>query len=579
MTSNASGPQVDEKRAVDGGTAPSVEPTDPNTTAGRSTADQDAPPPASPESNGEGQPLEDAATESMPGAPAVQRSRIQIGSRRGMVPKALKTTLPRTVVPPLPTPRPTEPPAEDQPGPAAQVVTPEPPAAEDATPVEPVVDLADAAAEEPSQTVLDELHAARTKSPVPPPSRREKLPADVERQLEAALADVSLERIVNDPAASVAARASEILEPDTRLHGTIVRIHGDNAFFALGGRNEGVASVRQFRETPTVGRELEVVIRKFLAEEGLYELAIPGQSIAVGDWSDLTEGAVVEARITGANTGGLECMVNNIRGFIPSSQIGLFRVEDFAEYIGQKLLCVATEVNRRRKNLVLSHRALAEREREEARKKLIDEIEPGQTREGVVRSIQDFGAFVDLGGVDGLIHISQLSWDRVNHPSEVLQEGQKVRVKVEKVNRQTGKIGLSYRDLLDRPWSHAEEQFAVSAVVKGVVSRIAKFGAFVKLAPGVEGLIHISELAHHRVRTVNDVLNEGQEVEVKILSIDAAAQRIALSIKAALPEPQEEPPEPDEASQPAQQQPRRAKRSLKGGFDRPTGGEQFGLRW
>ena len=403
----------------------------------------------------------------------------------------------------------------------------------------------------------------------------------MEQQLQEAMANVSLDRLVNDTRSDIAARSSELLEQDTRLHAVVVRIHGDNAFFALGGRNEGVASVRQFRDPPSVGAEMEVVVRKFHPDDGLYELAIPGQSISVSDWSDLTEGAVVEARITGANTGGLECMVDTIRGFIPASQIGLFRVEDFAEYIGQKLLCVVTEVNRKRKNLVLSHRALAEREKEESRKKLIEELAPGQVREGVVRSIQDFGAFVDLGGVDGLIHISQLSWDRVNHPSEVLHEGQKVRVKVEKVNHETGKIGLSYRDLLEHPWSHAEEQFTPGAIVKGTVSRIAKFGAFVKLAPGIEGLVHISELAHHRVRAVSDVVSEGQEVDVKVLSVDPEAQRIALSIKAALPEPVTEEPEPEEKSADAQQHhapPRRA-RPLKGGFDRPTGGEQFGLRW
>jgi small subunit ribosomal protein S1 len=323
---------------------------------------------------------------------------------------------------------------------------------------------------------------------------------------------------------------------------------------------------------------MEVVVKGFIADDGLYELFIPGASIDVSDWSDLAEGAVVEARITGANTGGLECMVGSIRGFIPASQIGVFRVEDFADYIGQKLLCVATEVNRKRKNLVLSHRALLEREKEEARRQFLEELEPGQTREGLVRSIQDFGAFVDLGGVDGLVHISQLSWDRVNHPSEVLQEGQKVRVKVEKVNRQTGKIALSYRDLLEHPWSHAEEQFPAGSLVKGPVSRIAKFGAFVKVAPGVEGLIHISELAHYRVRKVGDVVSEGQEVEVKVLSVDAQAQRLALSLKAALPEP---PPEemPESHETPPHRASAKQKRPLKGGVDRASGGEKFGLKW
>jgi small subunit ribosomal protein S1 len=385
-----------------------------------------------------------------------------------------------------------------------------------------------------------------------------------------------LDDIVSDPATE----ASQPLENDTRLTARIVRIHGDNAFFSLGGRNEGVASVRLFREPPSVGDEMEVVIKSFHAEDGLYEVRVPGATIEVSDWSDLSEGAIVEARITGANTGGLECMVSNIRGFIPASQIAIFRVEDFAEYIGQRLPCVATEVNRKRKNLVLSHRAVLEREKQEARQQLIDAIEPGEIREGVVRSIQDFGAFVDIGGVDGMVHISQLSWERVNHPNEVLKEGQKIKVKVERVNKQTGKIALSYRDLLEHPWHNVDERFPADALVTGTVSRIAKFGAFVKLASGVEGLVHISELAHYRVRSVSDVVTEGQEVSVKVLSVDVDSQRIALSLKAALPEPPpEEKPRQEEPVQHREPAVSKRKGPLKGGVDRPSGGEQFGLKW
>ena len=315
-----------------------------------------------------------------------------------------------------------------------------------------------------------------------------------------------------------------------------------------------------------LGAEIEVIVKGYHEDDGLYELLIPGASAHVEDWSDLVEGSLVEARITGANTGGLECKVGSIRGFIPSSQIAMFRVEDYAEFLEQKLLCVVTEVNPKRKNLVLSRRAVLEREKEEARKQLLESMEVGQVVEGVVRKILDFGAFVDIGGIDGLVHISQLSWDHINHPNEVLQEGQKIRVKIEKVDLQTGKIGLSYRDLLEHPWVHIDEKFPIDAVVQGTVSRIAKFGAFVKLAPGVEGLIHISELSHARVPSVGSVVSEGQEVEVKVLSVDTAAQRIALSMRAVLPEPVAEEPEPEAESpdepprEPARQAPGAAAR-------------------
>ncbi|MGE0756833.1 MAG: 30S ribosomal protein S1 [Pirellulaceae bacterium] len=413
---------------------------------------------------------------------------------------------------------------------------------------------------------------------IPVPSKRDGLSPELEAELNEALGGMSLDQVVEQ---GLVGRAVQSMEEESRARATVMGVSGDNVFLSMGGRNEGVMSIRQFKEPPAVGSEIDVVVKGINPEDGLYELIVPGASIDVADWSDLTQGAVVEARITGANTGGLECMVNNIRGFIPASQIALFRVENFGDYVSQKLQCVVTEVNPRRKNLVLSHRALLERAKEESRKEFMAQLAPGQTYEGTVRKIQDFGVFVDIGGADGLVHVSQLSWDRVNHPSEVVQEGQKIRVKVEKINEQTGKISLSHRDVLERPWDNIEQKFPVGTTVKGPVSRIAKFGAFVKLAPGIEGLIHISELAHGRVRRVEDVLKEGQEVEVKILSVDPEAQRLALSYKATLPPPGEQAAEPaaqeDETAR-APAVPRR-NRPLRGGFDRPTGGDNFGLKW
>jgi small subunit ribosomal protein S1 len=327
---------------------------------------------------------------------------------------------------------------------------------------------------------------------------------------------------------------------------------------------------------------MDVTVRRYSEEDGLYELLVAGAAAQVDDWADVVEGSVVEARITGANTGGLECKVGSLRGFIPSSQIAVFRVEDYAEFIDQKLLCVVTEVNPRRMNLVLSRRAVLEREKEAAREQLLKSLEVGQVMDGVVRKILDFGAFVDIGGVDGLVHISQLSWDHVKHPSEVLQEGQKIRVKIEKIDPQTGKIGLSYRELLEHPWLHIDEKFHADSVVAGTVSRIAKFGAFVKLAPGIEGLIHISELSHARVPSVGSVVAEGQEVQVKILSLDSESQRIALSMKAVLPMPVAEEAAPEKEEAPEEpRDPAVARRNvpLRGGMDRATGGDQFGLKW
>lgn len=416
---------------------------------------------------------------------------------------------------------------------------------------------------------------------VTPPSRRQPLPPDLEQEMQSAFAGASIEELVSGGLGAAAVGTG--IEVDSRHRGIVVKIHGDNVFFALDGRNEGVASLRQFQDPPQLGMELDVVVSRYHAEDGIYELRVFGSAVDVEDWSDLVDGAVVEARITGSNVGGLECMVGPIRGFIPASQIEMFRVENYADYYDKKLPCVVTEANERRRNLVLSHRALLEREKEEQRKQLLEELQVGDVREGIVTSIRDFGAFVDIGGLDGLVHISQLSWDHIAHPSEVLQAGQKIRVKVERINQETGKIGLNYRDLLDHPWTDIDTRFPAGSLAKGVVTRTAKFGAFVKLAPGIEGLIHISELAHHRVLQVTNVVREGDEVEVKVLSVDSEAQRISLSLKDAHPLP--EAASAEAAEEAVEDEPLRkpvvrpSGKPLKGGTAQDSGGDRFGLTW
>jgi small subunit ribosomal protein S1 len=415
------------------------------------------------------------------------------------------------------------------------------------------------------------------RAPVPVPNLRQRS-EEIEAELEAAMSGVSLDTIV----AGDIKTAAERLENGSRHRAQVVDLHADDVFFALGGKNQGVTSVRNFAEPPKPGDMIDVTVTGYNSEDNLYHVSVAGGAVVAGGWADIAEGSLVEARITGSNTGGLECEVNSIRGFIPVSQVSLYRVENTADYVGQKLICVVTESNERRGNLVLSRRAVLEREKEESKKALLAELQPGQMREGTVRKIHDFGAFVDMGGVDGLIHVSQLSWERVKHPSEVVQEGQKVRVRVERIDSDTGKISLSLKNPEEHPWTNAEQRFPVGSTVKGPVSRIAQFGAFVKLAPGVEGLIHISELAHHKVYKVENVVKEGQEVECRVLDVDPEAQRMSLSLKAAIAKPEKTEGKPAEAE--AEEPPRELavpKRSgpLKGGVRGKTGGEQFGLKW
>ncbi|HYO23964.1 MAG TPA: S1 RNA-binding domain-containing protein [Lacipirellulaceae bacterium] len=424
------------------------------------------------------------------------------------------------------------------------------------------------------------------KKSYPPPNIRAQLPPELEQELQAALAGGSHEELM-DQSATKAATAE--LAPESRVSGRVVSVREGDVFVDLGGPHQGVVKVQQFGETPPeVGAQLDLMVLRFDLDQGLYELSMPAAAVDVGNWDEVKEGQIVDVTVSAMNKGGLECTVANIRGFIPMGQISTYRIENPEEFVGQRLSCVITEANRRRKNLVLSHRAFMERERKELKDKLMSELAAGQIREGVVRSLQDFGAFVDLGGADGLIHVSQMSWDRVGHPSEVLQVGQKIKVRVEKVNAETGKISLVYRDMGDNPWNSVTTKFPVGTKAKGTVSKLMQFGAFVKLSPGVEGLIHISELGHGRVMRVSDVLSEGQEVEVKVLSVDVDAQRISLSLKALLPAPEkaqprrpepepERPPTPEELKQAERR--REAAAQLKGGIGGPSGGEKFGLKW
>ncbi|MBI1904308.1 MAG: S1 RNA-binding domain-containing protein, partial [Planctomycetia bacterium] len=282
----------------------------------------------------------------------------------------------------------------------------------------------------------------------------------------------------------------------------------------------------------------------------------------------------------GHNKGGLECQVNNLRAFIPASHAALYRVEDLSTLVGQKLACVVTEADSQKRNLVLSRRAVLEREQAEAKKTLLESLAPGQIREGVVRRIHDFGAFVDLGGADGLVHVSRLSWGRVKHPSEVVKEGDKVRVVVEKIDPETKKISLSMRDFAENPWLTAQQRFPPRSVVRGRVTKIMEFGAFVELEPGVEGLVHISELARQRVFRTSDIVKEGQEVEVQVLSVDLEKKRIGLSMKALVPvaDPTKDEAAESPAAEAAPPPKKGPTKRLRGGLGRSQGGP-FGLKW
>jgi ribosomal protein S1 len=405
-------------------------------------------------------------------------------------------------------------------------------------------------------------------APPGPRARLRDLDKDIERELAEALGDFATEQMLAErphrPASRPAALASKGAE---RLRGRVLRTRGQDVFVDLPGyREQGILSIEQFLEGPPApGLEVEVQIEGYDQANGLLLLSRRGVAVEA-DWSSLTPGMIVEARVTEVNKGGLAVLVNGLRGFMPFSQIDLYRVSRPEEYVNQRLLCLVLEADPERRQLVVSRRALLEKEREEQRARLWQELAEGQVREGVIRAVQPFGAFVDLGGLDGLIPVSEMSWQRVKDPAEIVQPGQRVRVVVLKIDREKRKISLGMKQLLANPWDEVAEKYRPGSTVRGTVTRLAEFGAFVELEPGVEGLIHISELAPQRVRRVAEVVQPGQEVQVLVLQVEPALRRISLSLKAALPASQTAPAPEEESPAPPPKPSRRPPLPLRGGI-------------
>jgi small subunit ribosomal protein S1 len=220
-----------------------------------------------------------------------------------------------------------------------------------------------------------------------------------------------------------------------------------------------------------------------------------------------------------------------VRGFLPASLVDIRRVQNLDDFMGQPIECKVIELNRSRNNVVLSRRAVLEEERKEVRQQILDRLQPGMVVEGSISNIVDFGAFVDLDGIDGLIHISELSWSHVNHPSEVLSIGQNVPVKVLDIDRERQRISLGLKQTQEDPWQRVVDTYSVGDELEGRVTKVVTFGAFVEILDGVEGLVHISELAQHHVENPREVVQQGDEIRVKVLEIDSERRRLSLSVK------------------------------------------------
>jgi len=403
---------------------------------------------------------------------------------------------------------------------------------------------------------------------------------EIEREMEAALAGFEGKDLLGDEDRSGGRGKGKDRDKADKgpKKGRIFRIHGQDVFVDLpGSRSQGVLSSQQFPDgVPPIGTEIEIFVESFDEASGVYLLNLKGTAVDV-DWSSVRVGMVVEARVMAVNKGGLSVEVNGIRGFLPISQIELHRVENAEQYINKKLLCLVAEVDPQDHNLVVSRRGLLEKERADQGEKLWLVLEEGQVYEGIVRNVLDFGAFVDIGGVDGLLHVGEMAWIRVNKASDVVQSGQKVKVVVLKIDRERRKVSLGAKQLMNSPWDDLESRINVGDTFSGKITRITDFGAFVELEPGIEGLIHISELSPNRVRRVADIVQLGSTVEVKILVIDKPQRRIGLSMKALIKPPERIAPEsePEDETPAEPVKPRVRSSSLRGGSGGGGGGPLF----
>lgn len=328
------------------------------------------------------------------------------------------------------------------------------------------------------------------------------------------------------------------------LEGKVVSVEDSGVIVNIGYHADGIIPKNELSNDPNIdpktivspGDVIDVEVLKVDDGEGNVLLSKKSAEAQVA-WEDIEEAhknnSVVELTITEAVKGGVVGYLKGIRAFIPASQLSDRYVEDINSFVGQKVRAEIIEFDRGKKKLVLSSRRLAKEEREAAKQEIIANLKEGDKKTGTVVKLMPFGAFVDIGGVQGLLHNQDLSWTRVKHPSEILSEGQEIEVTVLKVDKEAGKVGLGLKDITQDPWVVNTANLTKGSVVEGTVTRLVDFGAFVKLTNDVEGLVHISQISDKRISKPSEVLEVEQKVKVKILEIDTKAKKISLSIKEA----------------------------------------------
>jgi small subunit ribosomal protein S1 len=324
--------------------------------------------------------------------------------------------------------------------------------------------------------------------------------------------------------------------PGNIVKGTIIEVRPKEVLVDIGYKSEGVISGAEFDDIKTVkaGDQIDVLIEKLEDKEGMVVLSKEKAEFKQ-NWERIlticNEGGTINGRVKAIVKGGL--LVNiGVEAFLPASQIDVMTPKNLQQYVGNTYEFKVVKINQERQNIVLSRRELIEQERLERRQKLLSEMTPGDIRKGTVKNITDFGAFIDLNGIDGLLHITDMSWGRIGHPSEILKVGQDIDVVVLDINREKERVSLGLKQKLANPWDNIEEKYPVGAKVKGKVVNLVPYGAFVELEPGVEGLVHVTELSWtKRVAKPSDVLKQDQEIEAIVLGINREEQKISLGLR------------------------------------------------
>jgi small subunit ribosomal protein S1 len=327
------------------------------------------------------------------------------------------------------------------------------------------------------------------------------------------------------------------IEEGEVVRGRVVEVRDSEVLVDIGYKSEGTIAIEEFRHAgtlPKVGEEIEVYLESKEDSEGLIVLS-KDKADKIKVWDAISKshdsGTPVEGKVVEVVKGGLSVDVG-VRAFLPGSQVDLRPVKNLASMLGQIIRAKVIKLNRRRGNVVLSRRAVLEEEREEKRKHTLSVLSEGMVLTGAVKNITDYGAFIDLGGIDGLLHVTDMSWGRVGHPSEIFQIGDQVEVVVLHFDRETGRVSLGYKQKSSDPWAIVDARFPVGAKVQGRVVSLTNYGAFIELEPGVEGLVHVSEMSWtRRVRHPSKIVNVGDTVDVLVLDVNKATKRISLGMK------------------------------------------------